>query len=199
MPSSGRVGCTDRWKIHRAMTELTLTQKDAIHQRVIGRMRRWYGENKTTSGMACLYWMHAGLATLMQHGIVGRPAAGTAWWEYDPGDPVMTHWGCEWGGDPNDELKRKVILEPGSYALPEMHCWIWLPSTGEVIDFTTGYVPTIAKTMGYEWRPHVKPPPPYIWARPESLYPRAVYLPSGDATRLAIQTLVAGHSKGTKQ
>jgi hypothetical protein len=181
------------------MTELTISQKDGLHRATTIRMRQWYGVEKATSGMACLYWMHAGLVTLMQYGIIGRPAAGTAWWEYNPSDPQMTHFGCEWGGNMNDELVRHAVLEPGSYSLPEMHCWIWLPSTGEVVDFTTEHVPEAAKRLGFEWKPTVKPPPPYIWARPESLYPRAVYLPSRDATRLAIQTLAAGHSKGTKQ
>ena len=179
------------------MTELTTTQKDAIHQRVTGRMRRWYGEERGSTGMACLYWMHAGLVTLDQHGIECWPAAGTAHFEIQPDDRKMSHFSFQWGGDPNAELRRQATLSGDQVALPEMHCWIWLPDSKEVVDFSTGHIPTLAKAMGFEWK--VKPPPTYIWARPESLFPRAIYLPNMDATRLAIATLYAGHQKGTKQ
>lgn len=179
-------------------TELTATQKDIIHQRVQGRMRRWYGEEREKNGMACLYWMHAGLVTLGQHNIEAWPAAGTARFHIQPDDGKMTHFSFEWEGDPNAELRRTAVLTgDNQVALPEMHCWIWLPDTKEVVDFSTGHIPTLAKTFGFEWK--TKPPPPYIWARPESLFPRAIYQPSRDATKLAIQTLVAAHQKGTRQ
>lgn len=177
-------------------TDWPPSKKDVIYRRVQDRMRRWYGEDKWASGMACLYWMHAGLVTLAQHGIECLPAAGTAQWEIQPDDGQMSHFGFEWDGDPNAELRRQVALSGGSTPLPEMHCWIWIPKTQEVVDFSAGYVPTLAKAMGFEWK--AEPPPTYIWARVQSLYPRAIYFPDRDATKLAIQTLVAGH-KGTKQ
>lgn len=179
------------------LTELTNTQKDAIHQRVQGRMRRWYGEDRATCGMGCLYFMQCGLVELKQHNIECIPAAGTAFFKCQEDDGKMSHFGFQWGGDPNAELRREQVLTGDQLALPEMHCWIYLPTTKEVVDFSTGHVPALAKAGGFEWK--TAPPPPYIWARPESLYPRTVYLPHRDATRLAITTLVASHSKGTKQ
>ena len=110
----------------------------------------------------------------------------------------MSHFTFQWNGDPNAELRRTAALTGADQvALPEMHCWIYLPETREVVDFSTGYIPTLAKAMGFEWK--VTPPPPYIWARPESLFPRAIYQPNRDATKLAVTTLIAGHQKGTKQ
>lgn len=180
-------------------TELTTTQKDAIHRRVQGRMRRWYGEERGSTGMGCIYWMQTGMVELHRSGINCMPAAGTAHFEMQPDDVKnVTHLTFEWGGDPNAELRRTAVLTgDNQVALPEMHCWIWLPDTKEVVDFSTGHIPTLAKTFGFEWK--TKPPPPYIWARPESLFPRAIYQPSRDATKLAIQTLVAAHQKGTRQ
>ena len=179
------------------MQELTTTQKDAIHRRVQDRMRRWYGEDREKNGMACLYWMHAGMVTLNQHGIQCWPAAGTARFHIQPDDGKMTHFSFEWNGDPNAELRRQATLSGDQTSLPEMHCWIYLPSTEEVVDFSTGHLPTLAKAMGFEWK--VTPPPSYIWSRVQSLYPRAIYIPKRDATKLAIATLVASHHKGTKQ
>lgn len=179
------------------MTELTTTQKDAIHRRVQGRMRRWYGEERATSGMACLYFMQCGLVELKQHGFDCWPAAGTAHFEMQPDNGKMSHFSFEWGGDPNAELRRQATLTGDQVSLPEMHCWIYLPDTQDIVDFSTGHIPTLAKSMGFEWK--VKEPPPYIWARPQSLWPRAIYIPVREATRLAIQTLVASHSKGTRQ
>lgn len=177
------------------MTELTNTQKDAIHQRVQGRMRRWYGE-RGQNGMACLYYMQAGMVELHQHGIDCRAAAGTAHFHMQPDDGKMTHFSMVWRGDPKAQERRVATLTGDQVPLPEMHCWIYLPSTKEVVDFSAGHVPTLAKAMGFQWK--TEPPPPYIWARPESLFPRAIYLPNRDATRLAINILVASHSQGIR-
>ena len=165
-------------------------------RRVQDRMRRWYGEGHFATGMACLYWMHAGLVTLQQHEIACVPAAGSAHWEMQPDDGKMSHFGFEWQGDPDYEQRRQAALLGDAKPLPEMHCWIWIPKTQEVVDFSAGHVPTLAKALGFEWK--AKPPPSYIWARVQSLFPRAVYYPNRDATKVAIQTLVAGQ-KGTKQ
>jgi len=177
-------------------TELTTTQKDAIHQRVQGRMRRWYGERAET-GMACLYIMQCGMVELHQHGINCLPAAGSASFEIQPDDGKMSHFSYIWNGDPNAELRRQAMLTGDQVSLPEMHCWIYLPDTKEVVDFSTGHLPAAAKAMGFEWK--VTPPPPYIWAQPLFLWPRAIYQPKREATRLAVNTLIAGHQKGTKQ
>lgn len=177
--------------------ELTTTQKDAIHQRVLKRIEKWYGHTGQ-NGMACLYLMHCGLVELS---VFTKerclPAAGTAHFQMQPDDGKLSHFSFVWNGDPNAEMRRQAALTGDQVSLPEMHCWIYLPDTKEVVDFSTGHVPALAKAMGFEWK--ATPPPPYIWAQPQSLWPRAIYLPNREATRLAIQTLVASHSKGTRQ
>lgn len=178
------------------MSELTQADKDLLYRRVQGRMRRWYGETAMLNGMACLYWMHAGVVTLLHHNVHAVCAAGSAHWQCQPDDGKMSHFGFEWGGDPEHELRRQVILSGGSIGLPEMHCWIWLPHTQEIVDFSAGHVPTLAKAMGFEWQAELVPPG-YIWARVQSLFPRAVYIPNRDATQLAVVKLLAGQ-KGTQ-
>lgn len=168
--------------------------KPGIYAAVLGRMRQWYGESHITNGKSCLYWMHAGLVTLDLRGIRCLPAAGTAYFQIrkENGEDRPTHWGFEWEGAANSE---RVVLPCDCTPLPEMHCWIWLPTTNEVVDFSTGALPVIAKEMGYEWE--LPAPSQYVWDNPNSLLPRYVYKPSRDATRLAVATIFAG-KKGTR-
>lgn len=168
-------------------TELTSTQKDLIYSCVQLRMRLWYGDERGKTGMSCLHWMHCGLIDLWDAGIRCFPAAGSASFEFQPDDGKMSHFSFMWNGDPNAEMRRSVVPTAGAIPLPEMHCWIYLPDSGEVVDFSTGYIPTLAKAMGFEWKATL--PPPYIWARPESISPRAIYTPEVDAMKLAVKMI----------
>jgi hypothetical protein len=163
-----------------------------IYSGVQRRMERWYGPSHA-NGRACLYWMHAGLVTLSQRGITAYPAAGTAYFQFRPGPDGSkdTHFGFEWQGP--DAGRR---FAPGESLMPEeIHCWIWLPHHMEVVDFSAGHVPVLAKEMGFEWE--IEPPPPFVWGDPRSLLPRFVYYPFRDATQLAMANLIAS-KKGTR-
>lgn len=176
------------------MDAITTADKDKLYDKVQARMARWYGITMERAGMSCLYYMHAGLVTLDQAGIQCVPAAGTAQWQIAPDTGSNhTYFAFEWGG--SKEGARHATISAGKTPLPEMHCWIWLPQTQEVVDFSAGYIPTIAKALGFTFE--LPPPPSYIWARPKSLFPRSVYWPNRDATQYAIATLVADR-KGTK-
>ncbi len=165
---------------------------DRIFQRVKTKMRRWYGGEYIEK--RCLYWMQTGMAVLNGLGIKCSPAAGSAYWKLQEDDGKMSHFGFEWMGA-DGEARRKAVLPDASTSLPETHCWIWLPTGREVVDFSTGYVPEMAKELGFEFKS--SPPPKYIWAKPESLWPRFIYKPNKDATRLAITAVVASR-KGTR-
>jgi hypothetical protein len=169
--------------------EQTTAQKDALFEQVQGRMRRWYGTTMESSGMSCLYYMHAGLVTLERAGIYCIPAAGTAKWqkEADTGSND-THFAFEWAGGEGD--LRAALLPDGKKPMPEMHCWCWLPESQEVVDFSAGFVPELARVLGFQWQQPLLPPR-YIWARPKSLFPRSVYWPNRDATKVAIAMLMA--------
>lgn len=172
------------------MTELTATEKDLIYWHVKQRMTQWYGDERGKTGMSCLHWMHCGLLELCNADIRCWPMAGSASFEFQPVQPddgKMSHFSFMWNGDPNAESRMQVAPTAGAIPLPEMHCWIYLPDSGEVVDFSTGYIPTLAKAMGFEWK--VTPPPPYIWARPESISPRAIYTPEVDAIKLAVKMI----------
>ena len=175
----------------------TAEMKADIFSSVLCRMHSWYGESYITNGMACLYFMHAGLVELAQRGILGTPAAGTAYIQIIDADlddgKVPTHFGYEWGGHAEGAIHAKVEGNP----LPEMHCWIWLPTTQEVVDFTTGTAPVMARKLGFKWQ--TAEPPPFVWDKPIRLLPRFIYGQNRDATRLAVARLVAGQTTETKQ
>lgn len=169
--------------------ELANSMKQEIACAVRRRVSDWYA-SEIDNGMGCLYWAHAGAVTLQEFGIDCLIAAGSAKWEAAVDDGVSpTHFGFDWGGDPHTAI-RTAPLPEGKTPLPEMHCWLYLPSTKELADFSTAHVPKLAKLLGFAW---TGPPlPPYLWAWPGSLYPGALYVPNIDATKLALATLQAG-------
>jgi hypothetical protein len=49
--------------------------------------------------------------------------------------------------------------------LPEVHVWCALPTENCIVDFSTGYLPKIAKERhGFTW--HTDQPPEYIFGEP---------------------------------
>lgn len=144
-------------------------------------MLEWYGP--CTNYGRCLYWMHAGLATLhTEYGITCSPMAGTAKWRWD-----TTEWAFEWGGGPAANRHVGKLAE-GKTPLPEMHCWLYLNSTREIIDFSLcelGQV--ITAITGEDWEVTL---PDYIWCRAAELPTGTIYLPNADAVKLAIAHVV---------
>ncbi len=135
----------------------------------------------------CLYWAAFGVTEIRSW---GRPAiiqAGTASWPRirpEEDDGVMaTHFSYVWTpGSRPDHAAGK---------LPEMHVWIALPDTLEVVDFTTSLWPDqCRKVTGMEWT--APDPPPWIWTK--RLPPGVVYTPDHDAIALA-RTLIADELK----
>jgi hypothetical protein len=60
-----------------------------------------------------------------------------------------------------DALKQQVL--PTIQVLPEVHCWVALPQTREVIDLTTsGFADEFERLTGQR-APADRPPPPYFW------------------------------------
>lgn len=167
---------------------------DAIHQEAERLFDQWYPHVGKENG--CLYWMHCGLAVLTKHGIRCTPQCGSAYWRIVPDemdDGVRSlFFGFSWKADPKltGQVIRKLEVSKTSEALPEMHCWIGLPDTQEVVDFSVGTMPVIAARMGFKWE--MPPPPPYIWARMDSMPCGAVYQPDMDATLLAVAIIASG-------
>lgn len=160
---------------------LTTAQKDRIYQQVLVGVKesvRYHGHNpedpREISGR-CMDFAIYGLKTI--HEFPGAPKAlplaGSATWprlpaEEMPEDNAMFSY--FWQTDhPQTKLAMQGIFldqegRPGSIALPEIHIWLGIPETREIIDFTTGYLPLACKqTTGMDW-PGPKPPL-YFWGR----------------------------------
>lgn len=159
--------------------------KDEVFAAVQKRMLEWYGP--FTTGGRCLYWMHTGLATLFhEFKILAQPAAGSAGWDW--GD---AQWEFIFGSEPD----ARTYGDPSASPLPEMHCWIYLPITQEVIDFSMcELAQTIRAITREDWNVKV---PRYIWSKPEALHPSAIYIPNRAATTLAVAAISAGMNEPT--
>jgi hypothetical protein len=71
--------------------------------------------------------------------------------------------------------------------MPEMHVWVGIPSTGEVVDLTTCYLVKQAHMRaGINWTADL--PPDYLWSNQPPM--GVVYRPNRDATLLAMRFLV---------
>lgn len=129
--------------------------------------------------------MHVGIVTLVRNKISCTPMAGTAKFRMTPmnytGDGP-THVGMVWNG--GDGWRLSSHVKPEDFVLPEMHCWIWDKQNMEVVDFSAGEIPLMAKAIGLEWS--CPKPPKYYWSHPSIISPDAIYIPHLDATRLAL-------------
>ncbi len=104
-------------------------------------------------------------------------------------EPHPTHLTYQWGGPVNEE-RRVAALYTAETAMPEMHCWVWIPKTKEVVDFSVGELPIAAEQLGLKWE--TDKPPPYYWAPPQTLVPQAYYFPNRDATAYAMRIIFSG-------
>lgn len=89
--------------------------------------------------------------------------------EQDDGRPeTCTHFSFIW--EPRSEATLRAIAEN---RLPEIHVWMYLPETMEIVDLTTHEFPCLCKEYsGLDWLGDK--PPDYIWCKIEHL-PRNVF------------------------
>jgi hypothetical protein len=125
--------------------------------------------------------------------------AGTAGWPYiadEDDDGVMpTHFTYMWDDACNamERLRAGMLngfVRDGKIlaALPEIHIWVALPQTGEIIDMATGFWPEAAKeAMGVEWQ--CERPPAFLWATAAQMPARARYEPSMSAIQFVLTLL----------
>lgn len=178
------------------MSKLAKHQKDFISQQVYHAGMIKYGP-VILDGSSCLYFMELGLTVLERSGIRCIPACGTARFQmrkYVEGEDKPTHLSFEWNtpsGGEYGEAKAAPISRTAT-ALPEMHCFIFLPDTQEIVDFSTRSIPRFAERIGFKFEPEFVPPT-YYWEHPAVLHPVAMYIPNVDATKLAIKILKQQH------
>lgn len=85
-------------------------------------------------------------------------------------------------------ITNEQHLENGDIPLPEIHVWLGLPDTHEIIDFTTGTWPQACQEiLGEAWL--APQPPEYFWG--SSLPNDVRYNPDWRATVMMIELLVS--------
>ena len=128
----------------------------------------------------CVYLAAAGILVLRNHGIEALPQAGDmSWpivWPKDDNGRGPTHFSYVW--EPRS-LISITAMRMGK--LPEVHAWLGIPKTREIVDLSTRFlVEQCTDTAGLEWK--TDPPPDYLWADqlPDGVY----YRPVKDATMM---------------
>ena len=141
----------------------------------------------------CLYYARETVAVLRHNGIKAVLQAGSMQWPIvkpeDDDGVSNTHFAYMW--EPDHPLS---ILATKFGALPEIHVWVGLPETQEVVDFSTRYFKEAAEERGLKWR--TEDPPQYLWAHELPNWVR--YVPNRDATIFAMKLLIESFVKGQR-
>lgn len=158
---------------------LTEAEKDEVYECVKAKMKQVLPA-AAPLGQVCLYWAVGGLLELRSRGIRSVIQGGSCSWpriKLEEDDGVSpTHMSYVWSPGPTSILSQMLGH------LPEMHVWLGIVETQEIIDFTTAYWPEAClKMTGSPWTGHA--PPKYFWSHefPERVY----YSVDPDATMLA--------------
>ena len=123
-----------------------------------------------------------GVRALLQAGSMEFPMGGI-----DDGVNA-THFSYIWEPE-SAETRARIAREE----MPEMHVWVGLPDSGEILDVTTCFHQTQARRLGLLWRGPA--PPPFLWERADQLPGRGViYIPERRAIAWALVRLgLASH------
>ncbi len=133
------------------------------------------GENL---GAACLYWALATAEALHRRGERVCVQAGTLEWPCVAHDDGVspTHFSYAW--EPGSEATRERVAQD---LMPEVHCWVALPDSGEVVDLSTKYLRAQAARLGVQWTG--SEPPDYLWATAAELPDGVRYVPCLEAIK----------------
>ena len=155
-------------------------------------MDEWYPDS--TAGHRCLYWAHAGMAAFARAGVRAGFMAGTAFFKCnDRRPPESNTFGMFWRDAPDAVPIQTAEQKEGTIAMPEIHIWIWLIDTKEVVDFSVGELPIMAAACSIHWeRESLKVP--FLWGKPTELADvGACYIPYRDAVEF-VEKLIAEHA-----
>lgn len=157
-------------------------QRDGVFDEVRAKVLKVINctPDKIDLNKSCLFHAVIGCHVLSRSAEVGgiRPVlqSGSAFWprtteEAGEADQELnTHFGYKWEEDKYNSLIQAAIdlnITPTMEKL-EVHTWIGVPATGEIIDFTTGLWPSACKELtGDDWE--FTHPPEYLWGVAEAL------------------------------
>jgi hypothetical protein len=163
--------------------------KETIYRETVSQYTEWYGEEHAGNG-ACLYWSLTAGAVFQRHGIRSLLQAGTMLWPAcEDHGTNNTHFGYTWSPE---DIGSKAALKLGLF--PEIHIWIGLPETQEIVDFSVRHLPELAAKDGVIWT--LPRPPEFLWATKDELPEGVRYMPEIPAMNWLLARLMKdGHVK----
>jgi len=134
----------------------------------------------------CLYYAHHTAAVLWRHGVPAVIQAGSLQWprvrrEEDDGK-IDTHFAYMW-----TPTAPESALSVALGNLPEMHVWVGILDSQEIVDFTTRHLRAAAEARGMTWT--AADPPRYLWCPAADAPDWVVYRPDRDASIYACTLL----------
>lgn len=130
----------------------------------------------------CLYYAGTVMETLQSYGYKALIQGGSLLWpriKPEEDDGVMdTHFSYMWSPE---TLESQIAMSLG--ALPEMHVWVGLIDTQEIVDFSTRHLKEAATNRGHKWI--ANDPPSYFWGNQLPDWVR--YRPNVEASLLALE------------
>lgn len=154
--------------------------KDDIYRIVYRLTSETMGYEDIRLGRGCYPFMMHGYDVLQRLGFPVIYQAGTASFRAVPEaeDNGTEHTHHTFKFAPEDP-GSKAQIEKG--LLPEIHCWLALRDTREIVDFSTGFVHLSSRIP---WR--MPKLPPYIWCKEGNPYPGTIYQPSLTAIKFLL-------------
>ena len=134
----------------------------------------------------CLYYAHHTAAVLWRHNLRAVIQAGSLQWprvrrEEDDGQ-LDTHFAYMW-----TPTAPESALSVALGNLPEMHAWVGILDSQEIVDFTTRHLRSAAEARGMAWT--AADPPRYLWCPAANTPDWVVYHPNRDASIYACTIL----------
>lgn len=162
----------------------TQAEKQSVIAEVEARMRLAYPG--PYDGACLLYALTTGMTIARRFGARVSICAGSMSWpridvREDDGK-VLTHFSYMW--EPGHPLSRAALA---AGLLPELHAWVELPDTSEIVDPTTRYLVTRAQRAGLTWT--ASPPPFFLWVKRDDLPEGVIYKNEHDATDYVLKRL----------
>ena len=110
----------------------------------------------------CLHYTKQTLAVLHEQGLRAVLQAGSLQWPLvrpeDDDGVSSTHFAYMWSPT---TPQSNLAVAMGN--LPEMHCWVGLLDTQEIVDFSVRHLKEAARHHGLKWT--AADPPQYLWTR----------------------------------
>lgn len=176
------VPCAKQKKTNQS--EITRQQMDEVYKRVVNSTERY-----VPFRAGCLYasyFLVKELSTLTKQPVLIQ--AGTAFW---PRVYPVDH-SKVFGYLFSPDTRCALYLALGQ--LPEMHCWVVLPETQQLIDLTTGEWPNqCLHLQGVPWEG--QRPPKYYWDHWDNLPEGVEYEAHANAIKIAFKAIrdLLGH------